>query len=131
MFKQDKLTTLPQMLFIPKKMFTTVKIITISTLLITATACSITDVTSTTSGTVDSVTPDITLKHFVDVRLATIKKEAAVGYGENLDALAEMMGKRDKIAFGAWMQLNYDELFNGLDKPGDLITRIEKSLPTT
>ena len=104
---------------------------TVAAALLLAASCSVTDVTSTTSGSVDAVTPDVTLNHFVDVRLASIKKEAAAGYGENLDALAEMLGREDKVAFGAWMQLNYDALFTNLDKPGELIVRIEKNLPTT
>jgi len=87
--------------------------------------CTITDVTSSTSGTLDAVTPDITLNQFVDVRLASIQKEAAEGQGENLDALAELMGKTDKRAFSSWMQDNYNELFSNLEKPSQLISRIE------
>ena len=87
--------------------------------------CTITDVTSSTSGTLDAVTPDVTLNRFVDVRLASIQKEAAQGQGENLDALAELMGKKDKQAFSSWMHTNYDELFSNLEKPTQLISRIE------
>ena len=87
--------------------------------------CTITDVLSSTSGTLDAVTPDITLNRFVDVRLASIQKEAAQGEGENLDALAELMGKKDKQAFSSWMNTNYNELFSNLEKPSQLISRIE------
>ena len=87
--------------------------------------CTTTDITSSTSGTLDTVTPDVTLNRFVDVRLASIQKEAAQGEGENLDALAELMGKKDKQAFSIWMHTNYDELFSGLEKPTQLISRIE------
>jgi hypothetical protein len=87
--------------------------------------CTITDVTSSTSGTLDTVTPDITLNQFVDVRLVSIQKEAAEGKGENLDALAELMGKNDKQAFSTWMHDNYSELFSNLEKPSQLISRIE------
>lgn len=87
--------------------------------------CTITDVTSSTSGTLDAVTPDVTLNHFVDVRLASIQKEAAQGKGENLDALAELMGKKDKRAFSLWVHANYDVLFANLEKPSQLISRIE------
>ncbi len=87
--------------------------------------CTITDVTSSTSGTLDTVTPDVSLNRFVDVRLASIQKEAAQGEGENLDALAELMGKNDKQAFSLMLHSNYDSLFGGLDKPSQLITRIE------
>lgn len=107
------------------------KITAYAVMLVMLGACSIMEGTSSTSGTVDAATPDVTLKHFVDVRIATIKKEAAIGYGENLDALAEMLGKEDKVAFGAWMQLNYDTLFDNLEKSDDLIARIEKTLPST
>lgn len=87
--------------------------------------CTITDVTSSTSGTLDTVTPDVSLNRFVDVRLASIQKEAAQGEGENLDALAELMGKNDKQAFSLMLHSNYDSLFGGLDKPSQLISRIE------
>ena len=87
--------------------------------------CTITDVTSSTSGTLDTITPDITLNQFVDVRLASIQKEAAEGQGENLDALAELMGKADKRAFSSWMHDNYSELFSNLEKSSQLISRIE------
>jgi len=96
------------------------------TLSVMSVGCSITDVTSTTSGAVDAVTPDITLNRFVDVRLASIQKEAAQGKGENLDALADLMGKKDKKAFSSWVHANYDELFSNLKKPSQLITRIEQ-----
>ena len=87
--------------------------------------CTITDVTSSTSGTLDTVTPDVTLNQFVYVRLASIQKEAAEGKGENLDALAALMGKTDKQAFSSWMHDNYSELFSNLEKPSQLISRIE------
>lgn len=88
-------------------------------------ACTIVDITSSTSSTLDTVTPDVTLNRFVDVRIATIKKEAAAGEGENLTALAELMGKQDKAAFSGWMQTNYDVLFDNLGQPTELISRIE------
>ncbi len=87
--------------------------------------CTITDVTSSTSGSLDTVTPDISLNRFIDVRLASIQKEAAQGEGENLDALAELMGKNDKQAFSLMLHSNYDNLFGSLEKPSQLITRIE------
>ena len=89
------------------------------------TGCAITDVTSSTSDTVDAVTPDITLNQFVDIRLASIQQEAAHGQGENLDALAKLMGKSDKQAFSSWVHTNYNELFSNLEDPSQLISRIE------
>ncbi len=99
-------------------------ILAISALLVVS-ACTITDITSSTSSTLDTVTPDVSLNRFVDVRIASIKKEAAAGEGENLNALASLMGKEDKAAFSGWMQTNYDELFNNLQQPTELISRIE------
>ena len=93
--------------------------------LLAVSACTITDITSSTSASLDTVTPDVTLNRFVDVRIASIKKEAAAGEGENLDALANLMGKQDKAEFSGWMQTNYDELFNNLQQPTELISRIE------
>ena len=66
--------------------------------LIVVSGCTVTDITSSTSSTLDAVTPDVTLNRFVDVRIASIKKEAATGEGENLEALAHLMGKQDKVA---------------------------------
>lgn len=93
--------------------------------LLAVSACTLTDITSSTTSIVDTVTPDITLNRFVDVRIASIKKEAAAGEGENLEALARLMGKQDKSAFSGWMQVHYDELFNNLEQPTELISRIE------
>jgi len=93
--------------------------------LVALTAC-ISDITSSTSSTLDAVTPDITLNHFVDVRIASIQKEAAAGEGENLMALAHLMGQQDKAAFSGWMQTHYSELFTDLKQPSELVMRIEK-----
>ena len=101
------------------------KIAVAAAILASMSACSITDTTSTTSGSVDAVTPDVTLNRFVDVRIASIKQEAAAGEGENLDALARLMGKADTDAFSGWMQVHYDALFDGLEQPSELISRIE------
>lgn len=92
---------------------------------IVVSGCTITDVTSSTSGTLDTVTPDVTLNHFIDTRFASLQKEAAKGDGENLDALAELLGKDDKPAFSSWMHENYDALFTGLERPSQLISRIQ------
>lgn len=97
--------------------------------LLVMSGCTITDITSSTSSTLDAVTPDVTLNRFVDVRIASIKKEAAAGEGENLEALAHLMGKQDKAAFSSWMSANYDGLFDGLGKPEELISRINQSYP--
>ena len=85
----------------------------------------ISDITSSTSGTLDAVTPDVTLNRFVDVRIASIQKEAAAGEGENLEALAYLMDQPNKKVFSGWMQTHYDALFVDLKQPSELVTRIE------
>ena len=105
-----------------KTIFTTA-LITASVLAVSA--CTITDITSSTSDTLDAATPDITLNRFVDVRIASIKQEAAAGQGENLQALAQLMGEPDSAAFSRMLQLNYDKLFNNLQQPSELVGRIE------
>ena len=95
--------------------------------LLSLTACTTTDFISSTSSTLATVTPDISLNKFVNVRIATLKKEAAAGEGENLEALAQLMGKQDKKAFSSWLQVNYDELFTELQQPSELISRIQSA----
>jgi hypothetical protein len=107
-------------------MKTNLLLITLATSSLLLSACTTTEVTSSTSSTVDAVTPDVTLNRFVDVRIASIQQEAAKGEGENLDALAHMMGKADSARFSSWMQTHYDELFTGLNAPTELIARIEQ-----
>lgn len=105
----------------------TIKPLMIAGIISGLSACTaITDITSSTSSTLDTVTPDVTLNRFVDQRYVAIRKDAATGSGENIEALAELMGRQDKQAFASWMQDNYDNLFSGLDQPVDLVARIEK-----
>jgi len=101
------------------------RLVLAASILASVSACSITDTTSTTSGSIDTVTPDVSLNRFVDVRIASIRQEAAAGEGENLDALAKLMGRTDTDAFSGWMQAHYDELFVGLGQPAELISRIQ------
>lgn len=56
--------------------------------------------------------------------MASIQKKAAQGEGENPDALADLMAKKDKQAFSSWMHENYDVLFSDLEKPSQLLSRI-------
>lgn len=90
-------------------------------------ACGSIQTLSTTSSTLDSVTPDVTLNQFVNTRIASLQKEAAIGEGENLDAFAQLLGQDDKKAFSSWLQVNYDELFTNLKQPSELISRIQAS----
>ncbi len=61
---------------------------------------------------------------YVASQLPMIRREAAVGGGENLRALAALMHQDDPRAFGQWMQANYGELFSDLSEPEMLVTRI-------
>lgn len=88
-------------------------------------ACATSETLSSVSSTLDTVTPDITLNQFIEIRMTAIQQEAAAGEGENLDALAELVGTPDKAAFARMLQVNYEHLFDDLDQPADLLARIE------
>ena len=90
-------------------------------------ACTaVTDVTSSVSSTLDAVTPDITLNNFIDKRFEAIRMDAARGGGENIEALAELMGQKDSAEFASFMQQNYDQLFSDVNQSSELIARIEQ-----
>jgi hypothetical protein len=104
-----------------------IKPLIITTVVMSLGACTaITDITSSTSSTLDAVTPDITLNNFIDSRFDAIRRDAATGGGENINALAQLMGKKDPQAFANWMQVNYDEIFSDAKGPADLIAKIER-----
>ena len=103
-----------------------VKSITSTAILLSLAGCTaITDFTSSTSSTVDAVTPDITVNEFVNKRFIAIRKEAATGGGENLNALAQLLGKSDNLEFAKYMKMNFDKIFTGVKSPEDIITKIE------
>lgn len=105
----------------------TIKILFIAGIISTMSACTaITDVTSSTSSTTDAVTPDVTLNNFIDKRYDAIRKDAARGQGENIEALSQLMGEQDTATFASWMQKNYDHLFGHNQKPADLATKLEQ-----
>lgn len=68
---------------------------------------------------------------FVRHRFEAIRFEAARGQGENLDALAALLGEHDRAAFGQWMKRNYATLFADLRQPLDLLARIERGRGTS
>lgn len=101
-------------------------LLALSALTVSITACTgITDVTSSTSSTVDTVTPDITVNEFVTRRYVAIRNEAAKGSGENLNALAQLMGKKDTYKFAKHIKTNFDEIFSDVKTPVDIIAKIE------
>ena len=107
------------------------KSLIISFVLISLSACSaITEISSSTSSTLDAVTPDITLNDFVNKRFVAIRHDAANGGGENLDALAQLLGEEDKIAFAGRMKTNFDTIFRNIEKPSEIIPRIETQVIT-
>ena len=96
----------------------------IAAVLVGVSACTTTDITSSTSSTLDAVTPDVTLNQFIDTRMASIQHEAARGHGENLEALAQLMGEPDSAAFSQLLHVHYDVLFDDVQQPSELVSRI-------
>lgn len=104
----------------------TCKLLALSALTLSMTACTgITDFTSSTSSTVDAVTPDVTVNEFVTRRYVAIRNEAAKGSGENLNALAQLMGKKDSNEFAKNIKTNFDDIFSDVKTPIDIIAKIE------
>lgn len=68
------------------------------------------NVTTNTADDVDART-HAARREFVGSQMAMLKREAARGEGENLDALAYMMHADDTQAFEAQVQANYQSLF--------------------
>jgi len=102
-----------------------IKLLTLTLMVLSAVSCAaFTEVSSSTSSAVDTVTPDVTLNSFVEQRYAAIRQDAANGGGENLDALAHLLGKEDRHAFAAFMQADFDRIFTGIDQPVDILARI-------
>ena len=89
-------------------------------------ACTVTDITSSTSSTLDAATPDISMNQFIEKRYHAIRKDAAAGNGENIEALAQIIGEKDSKALASWMQLNYDQLFTGVTDKTALQAKLEQ-----
>ena len=108
-------------------MIKNLSLLALAAVVTTLTACTaITDITSSTSSTLDAATPDITLNNFIDTRYAALQQDAARGAGENIDALAQLMGTRDSKQLAGWMQSHYGELFTAGQTSADLIARLEQ-----
>ena len=106
-----------------------IKIVAVSSLVINLFACSeFTEISSSTSSTVDAVTPDIALNEFFNKRFVAIRHDAAKGEGENLDALAQLLGEKDKRVFASKMKANFDSIFKEIEKPSQIISRIENTI---
>jgi len=89
---------------------------------ITEASQSTTDASVTEPGTPEYARAEA----FVASQMPYLRREAAAGGGENLRALAELIGARDPEAFGQWAQAHYETLFTDLREPGQLLVRIGK-----
>lgn len=103
------------------------KLAILSTLLVSISACGITEITSSTSSTLDAVTPDVTANDFVNKRYLAIRSEAARGEGENLVALAQLLGHKDSRVFSQNLKENFEQIFSQVTDPQEIIARIEAS----
>lgn len=101
-----------------------VKILIFTGILSTSSACLA--ISDFTSSTLDTATPDVVLNNFIDKRYDAIRRDAAAGGGENIDALASIMGQIDSQALGLWMQANYGKLFSERHRATGLQSRIEQ-----
>lgn len=59
----------------------------------------------------DTITASAQTRHFAASNLDALARDAAVGNGESLDALATLLEVEDRTAFGAFTQANYAALF--------------------
>lgn len=88
------------------------------------------DVTTDTANDVDARTHAARRK-FVGSQMAMLKREAARGQGENLEALAYMMHAQNTRAFEHEVQQNYATLFDGSDVTADQwLTRLYQVVGT-
>src|SRR5882672_4262304 len=91
------------------------------------TGCTTMDIlqsaTNTVTGFLSSTSPDSKKSAFVNDRFKAIRAEAARGQGENVEALAAMLGEPDRKEFARWMQTNYTPLFTDLKTPDELLAR--------
>ena len=108
-------------------MIKNLSLLALAVVVTTLTACTaITDITSSTSSTLDAATPDITLNNFIDTRYAALQQDAARGAGENIDALAQLMGTQDSKQLAGWMQSHYGELFTVDQTAAELMVKLEQ-----
>ena len=52
---------------------------------------------------------------FVASNMDTLAKEIAVGHGESIDTLAELLSVEDKATFSASLQANYNKVYTSQD----------------
>lgn len=64
---------------------------------------------------------------FVRSQRSMLARQAAAGGGEDIDALALLLGKSDNKALGRWMQMNYTHLFgnNASLSAREIVARVD------
>ncbi len=64
-------------------------------------------------------------EEFVASNMDILAKEIAVGQGESLDTLDELLGVEDKLAFNAALQANYNKIYSSKSvKMADVLDNI-------
>jgi len=64
---------------------------------------------------------------FIDTNKEVIKKEIAMGSGENLDTLSKLLGCQNSSQLGLGLQKNFDHLFQS-DSSREVHMRIERTI---
>lgn len=64
---------------------------------------------------------------YVRSEMAELKREAARGGGEHIDALAELLGRNDHPALGSWMQKHYDTLFSTRQSAATFVQNLQSA----
>ena len=85
-----------------------------------------TRMTSSTSDSFEDAGYQHRAKRFVNTDIDAIRRQAARGYGDELDALAVLLHEPHRAAFPRWMQAHYAALFSNLQRPAQLLDRIHR-----
>ena len=85
-----------------------------------------TRMTSSTSDSFEDAGYQHRAKRFVDTDIDAIRRQAARGYGDELDTLAVLLHEPHRATFPRWMQAHYAALFSNLQKPAQLLDRIHR-----
>lgn len=64
---------------------------------------------------------------YVSAEMSQLRREAARGGGEHIDALAELMGGSDRRPLGAWMQQHYTSLFATPKSPAAFVQALQST----
>lgn len=83
------------------------------------------DIASTASGsTGGDDSSSLAARAYLESDLAWIKRDAANGQGEHLQALAILVGAADDPNFGSWMKQHYAQIFSGNSTADDVYAKI-------